>query len=194
MGQRIAIVQGHPDASPLRLGHALAEAYAQSAVAAGHHVERIDVARLDFPLLRTAEEWNTGALPDALREPQAILGRADHLMLLYPLWTGTVPAVLKGFLEQVLRPGFVSPGPAAGGAAPRGLRGKSARVVVTLGMPALLYRWFYCGHGVRAINRNVLGFCGVRPVRTTYIGGVGAENFDADKWLRTMSRLARRPE
>ncbi|MBI5766181.1 MAG: NAD(P)H-dependent oxidoreductase [Verrucomicrobia bacterium] len=192
MGRRITLIQGHPDASPSHLGHALADAYARGAAAAGHAVERIDVAHLEFPLLRTAEEWRSGALPESLREPQAALGRADHLVLIYPLWTGTVPAVLKGFFEQVLRPDFVSPDANAGGAGARGLKGKSARVVVTLGMPAFVYRWVYLAHGVAAINRNVFKFCGVRSVRTTYIGGVGADRFDGEKWLRRMSDLGRR--
>jgi len=53
MAQRITIIEGHPDPAGNRFCHALAEAYAQGARAAGLEVRRIDVARLGFPLLRT---------------------------------------------------------------------------------------------------------------------------------------------
>lgn len=192
MPQHITLIQGHPDPAPIHLGHALADAYAEGAKAAGHTVERIDVTRLDFPLLRTAEEWRSGPLPGSLRTPQAALGRANHLVLIYPLWTGAVPAVLKGFFEQVLRPDFVSPESKTEGKPAGGLRGKTARVIVTLGMPAFVYRWFYLAHGVAAINRNVFTFCGVKSVRTTYIGGVGGAKFDGAKWLGHMADLGRR--
>ncbi|MET0533537.1 MAG: NAD(P)H-dependent oxidoreductase [Steroidobacter sp.] len=53
-------------------------------------------------------------------------------------------------------------------------RGKSARVIVTMGMPAFVYRWFYRAHSVRSLRRNILKFVGFGSVRTTLIGGVGA--------------------
>jgi putative NADPH-quinone reductase len=57
MPRRVAIIHGHPDPGGKRLCHALADAYAQSAVSAGHEVTRIEVARLDFPVLRTQEDF-----------------------------------------------------------------------------------------------------------------------------------------
>jgi putative NADPH-quinone reductase len=67
MSRRIAIIQGHPDLRGDRYGHALARAYAEGATAAGHEVRTIDLARLEFPLLRSKEDWDSGAPPDAVR-------------------------------------------------------------------------------------------------------------------------------
>ena len=103
-------------------------------------MQRITVARLEYPLLRSEHDWQHGALPDALLPSQAALKWADHVVLFFPLWLGDMPALLKGYLEQVARPGFAF---GAGEGAPlrqRALRGRSARVIVTMGMPAALYR------------------------------------------------------
>lgn len=189
MNKRIAILQGNPDASVRHLGHALADAYAEGAAAAGHAIERIEIAQLDFPLLRTAIDWNSGLVPAGLREAQAAIGRADHLVLLFPLWGGTMPALTKGFLEQAMRPGFAFRFGAPGQPPSKGLAGKSARIVVTMGMPAFVYRWFYLAHGVRGVNRSLLRFCGIRPIRTTYIGAVEAKNFAGANWIAKLRAL-----
>jgi putative NADPH-quinone reductase len=194
MKKRLAIIQGHPGRELTHLGHALADAYAAGASAAGHEVERIEVGQLDFPVLRNAEDWKSGPLPEGLRAAQAAIGRAEHLVILFPLWTGTMPALLKAFLEHIVRPGFAfRPRPDGRGMAPA-LTGKSARVVVTMGMPALFFRWFYHAYGVRGLQRSILGFCGIKPVRSTYIGMVDGPGFKADKWLATLRELGRRAE
>jgi putative NADPH-quinone reductase len=191
MGKRIAIVQGHPSLQRTHLGHALAVAYDQGAITAGHEVRRIEVAQLDFPLLRSAEEWKSGPMPAGLREAQAAIGWADHLVLIFPLWTGTMPALFKGFLEQIARPGFAfRERPDGRGMAPA-FTGKSARIIVTMGMPALFFRWFYQAHGVRGLQRSILGFCGIKPIRTTYIGMVDAKSFKAEPWLAKLHKLGR---
>jgi putative NADPH-quinone reductase len=172
MARKIFIIQGHPDPAGGHFGHALADAYAAAARTGGHEVRRVAVAQLDFPLLRTAEEWDAGPVPEALRPVQADIAWADHVVLIFPLWLGTMPALVKAFLEQVMRPGFAFH--YRGGGLPRkGLTGKSARLVVTMGMPAFWYRWFFRAHGVRGLARNVLKFCGFNPVRETLIGFVG---------------------
>jgi putative NADPH-quinone reductase len=190
--KRILIVQGHPDAGAAHLGHALAEAYAQGARQAGCELRSVEVARLDFPLLRSQQEWEHGALPAGLRQAQQDVAWAQHIVFFFPLWLGDMPALLKAFLEQVARPGF------AFGSGPRtaftskGLRGRSARVVVTMGMPAFVYRWWFAAHSVRSLRRNVLNFVGIAPVATTLIGGVGQlAPARARSLLDSMRRLGR---
>lgn len=192
MGRRIALLQGHPSPDPTHLGHALADAYAGGAVAAGHEVRRIEIARLEFPLLRTAEDWNHGSLPPGLQDAQDAIGWAQHVVLVFPLWAGGMPAITRGFLEQVMRPSFAFRPVAGGPRMEAALKGRSARVLVTMGMPGFAYRWFYGAHGVRGIMRNLLGFCGLGPVRATYIGQVDARSFRAVRWIATMHELGRR--
>jgi len=187
--KRILIIQGHPDPAGGRFGHALAAAYAQAAQAAGHEVRAIDVAQLQFPLLRTAEEFEHGAVPADIAAAQEAIRWAGHVVLFFPLWLGTMPALLKAFLEQVFRPSFAFVYRDKG-FPQRLLLGRSARVVVTMGMPGFLYRWFFRAHGVRALTRSILSFSGIKPVRETLIGMVGApQPKQREAWLHRMAGL-----
>lgn len=193
--RRILIIQGHPDPQGVHFGHALAQAYADGATAAGHTVRQVEIARLDFPLLRSATDWEKGSTPAALQPVQDDIRWAQHLVLFFPLWMGDMPAYLKGFLEQVARPGFAFQPVAAGesGFGKKGLGGRSARVVVTMGMPALVYRYYFRAHSVRALERNVLGFVGIAPVHETLIGMVDRIDDKARAgWLAKLQALGRK--
>ncbi|MEK9803785.1 MAG: NAD(P)H-dependent oxidoreductase [Curvibacter sp.] len=195
--RRILILQGHPDPGARHLGHALAEAYASGARQAGHAVRVIEIAQLDFPVLRSQHEWEHTPLPAGLKTAQDEMAWAQHLVIFFPLWLGDMPALLKGFLEQVLRPGFAFTGDAAErGSHPythRGLKGRSARIVVTLGMPAWVYRWVFRARSVGLLKRNILGFVGISPVRDTLIGGVEQlGEAGARKWQERLLALGAR--
>ncbi|RZL96207.1 MAG: flavodoxin family protein [Variovorax sp.] len=192
MPKHILIIQGHPDGAAPHLCHALSEAYADGARSAGHEVESIDVGRLDFPLLRSKDEWDRGTLPKSLAAAQLAIQDADHLVFFFPLWLGGMPALLKGFLEQVMRHGIGLPteGPALSG---RPLRGRSARIVVTMGMPAFVYRWYFRAHSIKALKRSILGLLGIAPVRDTLIGSVEAlDGKRLTEWMRRLHGLGRR--
>ncbi len=188
---RILIVQGHPDPAGGHLCHALAQAYREGALAAGHEVRVIDVAQLDFPLLRTQAEWTDGALPAVLLPSQASIAWAQHLVFVFPLWMGDMPALLKAYFEQVARPGFAFDRSKGGGPlGQKALGGRSARIVVTMGMPALVYRYVFRAHSVKALERNILGFVGIAPIRETLVGQVDTLGADGvARWLRTLRRL-----
>lgn len=194
--RRILIIQGHPDASAPHLCHVLAQAYAEGARTAGHALRTVHVAGLDFPLLRSQREWEQGALPATLQAAQDDIAWAEHLVFFFPLWLGDMPALLKGFLEQVARPGFAFKTAVGQGDNPfalKGLKGRSARVVVTMGMPAFVYRWFFRAHSVRSLERNVLGFVGIAPVRESLVGGVEQlGEAGTRQWQRKMQGLGAR--
>jgi putative NADPH-quinone reductase len=191
--RRILIIQGHPDVTETHLGHALAHAYAGGATAAGHQVRTATPAQLDFPLLRSQREWEQSPVPAALQKAQDDIAWAQHLVLFFPLWLGDMPALLKGFLEQVARPGFAFRKGDGNPFGHKGLAGRSARVVVTMGMPALAYRFYFRAHSVKSLERNILGFVGIAPVNETLIGMVdGLDEDGRAKWLARMAALGRR--
>jgi hypothetical protein len=83
-GKPIAIIQGHPDASGQHVCDTLADEYAKGTEDGGHEVKRIDVARLDFPILRTKGEFEKGALPLSPGPAQEAISWADYLVLFRP--------------------------------------------------------------------------------------------------------------
>ncbi|KIF79837.1 NAD(P)H-dependent oxidoreductase [Noviherbaspirillum autotrophicum] len=193
MSKRILLIQGHPDNGQHHLCHALEDSYAAGASSAGHELRRIDVAALEFPLLRSQHEWEDGALPPGLADAQAAIKWAEHLVLFFPLWLGDMPALLKGFLEQVARPGFAFAREGRNNPLNnKGLTGRSARVVVTMGMPAAIYRWYFRAHSIKSLERNILGFVGIAPVNETLIGMAGDMKPEAvKKHLTKLERLGR---
>jgi putative NADPH-quinone reductase len=190
MSKQILVINGHPDSDPARFCHALAAAYSEAAAAAGHTAQIMHIAQLNFPLLRTRADWENGTpAPDILAAQQAIT-RAQHVVLVYPLWLGDMPALLTGFLEQVLRPGFaIKEG--ARTLSPGLLNGKSAHVIVTMGMPAFVYRLFFFAHSVKSLRRNILQFAGFGPIRHSLIGNIEGSRTARAKWLDRIREYAR---
>jgi putative NADPH-quinone reductase len=168
---RILVVDGHPDRGET-FCHALAQAYVSGARDGGHDTRFVRLADADFPLLRSAAEFQSPPTEAPIVSARDDILWAEHLVFVFPLWLGSAPALVRAFLEQVARAGFVAEvGPR--GWTPR-LKGRSARLIVTMGMPAFFYRLVFGAHGVKSIAQSILGFAGVRPVRETLIGGAEA--------------------
>jgi putative NADPH-quinone reductase len=184
--RKILIVDGHPDPDPARFVHALAAAYAKGAK--DHQVRHLKLAELDFPLLQRAADWMEGTPPASITSAQADITWADHLVILYPLWLGDVPALLKGFLEQVMRPGFALRYRDKG-FPEKLLKGRSAHIVVTMGMPAFFYKLFYGAHSVKSLERNILKFVGIKPTARMIMGGVEASAERRKDWLSELEAL-----
>jgi putative NADPH-quinone reductase len=190
MSTQVLLIQGHPDPAGGHFCHALAQAYADGAREAGHEVRMLDVAQLNFPLLRSQHAWTDEPLPPALAPAQEAIRWADHLVFFFPLWLGGMPALLKGFLEQVARPGFALARHAKNPMAAKLLKGRSARLVVTMGMPAAVYRYYFRAHSIKALERNILGFVGIAPIDETLIGMVeGIDDAARAQWLDKLREL-----
>ncbi len=189
--RRITIIQGHPDASRPHFCHGLVEAYREGAESMGHEVRIMDVGSISFPILRDPEAYYHQPVPDALGTVQETVQWANHIVIVFPLWMGTTPALLKGFFEQVFRPGFAYEN-REGGFPRKKLSGRSARIVITMGMPALAYRFYFRAHGLRNMKRGILGFVGFSPIRDTLIGGIESISDEKrQRWLARMRDLGR---
>jgi len=93
----------------------------------------------------------------------------------------------------VARPGCAFHDEGNGGFGKKGLSGRSARRVVTMGMPARVYRHFFRAHRIKSLERNVLGFVGIAPVHETRIGRVnGPDASVREKWLGKTRALGRK--
>ncbi|AAK22264.1 flavodoxin family protein [Caulobacter vibrioides] len=186
--RRILILVGHPDPAPERFCRALAEAYAQGAMEGGHEVRRADIGSMDIALLESQAAFQVDDAPQSIRDLRADIVWAEHLVLVFPLWLGGAPAKLKAALEQVCRGGF---GFEVG---PRGwsskLAGRSARMVLTMGMPSAIFRLVFGSHGLKAVTQGIFMLAGVKPRRASIIGGVEAIGAGGrSRWLKRMGHL-----
>ena len=171
MPRTICIIQGHPHGTGRHLCHALADAYAKGAASVGAQLSGLDVGQIAPTPLTDPADFATPP-GEAMLAAQQAVAEADHLVIIFPLWLGTMPAALKAFFEQLARAEFALSN--AGGRWPeRKLRGRSARIIVTMGMPATAYRLMFGAAGVRSLRNGILWMAGITPIRTTYIGEVG---------------------
>lgn len=188
---KVLVLDGHPDAQSLCRG--LADAYAEGARAGGHHVARLDLRALSFsPNLAHGYRARTELEPDLQAAQRAIL-EAEHLVWVFPTWWGGAPALLKGFLDRTLLPGFAFRYRDGSKRVDGLLAGRSARLLVTMDAPSWFDRFVYAGSSRRAMERAVLRFCGVRPVRTSVFDEVRyADEARRNTWTKAARTLGER--
>ncbi|WP_277760498.1 NAD(P)H-dependent oxidoreductase [Pseudomonas sp. A34-9] len=191
MGKRILLILGHP--SPTSLCAALADRYAQSALEAGHEVRQLRLGEMDFdPVLREGYQ-QLQALESDLSAAQSDILWAEHLTLVYPIWWGGIPALLKGFFDRVLLPGFAFKYRKGKAFPDKLLKGRTADLLVTMDTPPWYYRWVYRMPGLHEVRQATLEFCGIKPVRTLTFGPVlGSTEQQRQAWLQQAQAIAGR--
>jgi putative NADPH-quinone reductase len=186
--KRILIVVGNP----LRqtLCEALADEYAQGAERSGHRVTTVLLADLKFdPILREGYRREQKLEPD-LKAVAQELTACNHVVLIFPLWCGDMPALLKGFIERILQPDLIARHNTEGAMNWRLFSGKTAHIVMTMGMPVSIYRFWYGAHALKLLKNNILKFIGIRPVHQTLFGMVtSVASHKRTRWLKQMHRL-----
>jgi NAD(P)H dehydrogenase (quinone) len=184
--KRIAIIVGHARQSTFC--EALAESYAKGAQAAGHDAKIFVTSKMSFDPILHQGFAAVQPLEADLKAAHDEMLAADHLVLIFPLWLGTLPAILKGFLERVLQPDLVEP--SKQGKFVKILKGKSAHVIITMGMPGFIYRWWFGAHALKMLKRNILRFMGVGPIRSTIYGNIeGAGGARREQWLKEVESM-----
>lgn len=191
MGKRILVILGHP--SSASFCGALAERYVQAAQQAGHEVRQLRLGTLAFdPVLHEGYQ-QVQPLETDLLQAQADITWAEHLTLVYPIWWGGIPALLKGFFDRVLLPGFAfkyRPGKAF---PEKLLRGRTAHLLVTMDTPPWYYKWVYQMPGLHQVRTTTLAFCGIRPLKTLTFGPLlNSTPARQHAWLEQAARLASR--
>jgi putative NADPH-quinone reductase len=191
--RKIMIVVVHPQRNTLC--EVLSKAYQQAAQAAGHDTHLFVLADMTFdPILREGYRKVQALEPD-LDAAYKCLSDCDHLVLVFPLWCGDMPALMKGFIERVLQPDLIALQNTEHAMNWSIFKNKTARVVMTLGMPVSIYRFWYGAHALKLLSRNILNFIGIKPVRHTLFGMVGTSKPQTrEGWLEQMRRLGGRAE
>ena len=178
---RCLLILAHPRRDSLC--GALFDACADSARQAGVECRELILSEMRFdPDVHTVSPELQPLEPDLVRA-QRDIAWAEHLVFVYPTWWGTFPALLKGFLDRVMTPGFAFRH-VARDKWDKLLTGRSADLITTMDTPPLIYRFVYRAPGRQALARATLGYCGLRTARIEVFGPVVASSADQrSRWL-----------
>lgn len=188
----VLVVLGHPRTASYC--GSLARRYEEGASEAENDVRELVLAQLEFEPNVETECPTDQDLESDLIEAQRQIRWADHLVFVYPNWWGTMPALLKAFFDRAFTPGFAFSfyEDDEGAGHEKLLRGRTAELIVTMDMPAWVYRWIYREPGTNAIKRATLGFAGIRTTRVTPLGPVkDSTPARRRRWLEKATRLGR---
>ena len=191
MQKKIVIINGHPNKESFNFG--IAKAYKTGAEQSGAEVKEITIAKLNFnPNLEFGYQKRMKMEPDLLDSWEKIKW-ADHLVWVHPVWWGGLPAITKGFIDRVFLPGFAFQYRKNSMLWDKLLKGKTARIITTLDQPGWIYRLLFGRPSVNQLKKATLEFCGIRPVRVTYVGIIKtSDETKRDKWLEKIEKLGRK--
>lgn len=181
---KVLVINGHPRKGSF--SEALVNAYIQGARTAGTDVKKLTLYELSFNLNVTEFSPKNQRIEPAIQQAQEFISWADHLVFVYPTWWGTLPALLKGFIDRVFTEGFSFNHIEGGtGYAPL-LGGRTAQLITTMDSPYLVYQLIYRAPGHNAMRRATLEFCGFEMARTLSFGPVNKSTADErERWLIT---------
>lgn len=186
--KKIAVINGHP--FPGSYCQGLMNAYVEGAKASGAEVRTIELGRLNFNPNLMYGYSKRMELEEDLLAAQETMTWADHLVFVYPIWWGTMPAIMKGFFDRTFLPGFSYKTEPNSLIQTKLLKGKTGRLIVTMDSPHWYYKWVVKQAGHHIMKRSILGFCGVTPVRITELGPVKTSTAELrEKWLGKVRQL-----
>jgi Putative NADPH-quinone reductase (modulator of drug activity B) len=191
--KKILIINGHPDNESFCAD--LAASYKKGAELANADCKLVNLTDLNFDLnLHYGYKKRTELEPDLLAIQQDILD-ADHLVFVYPTWWGTYPALLKGFVDRVFLPKFAFQYRENSLLWDKLLKGKSARLIVTMDTPSWYYSLVYKNPGHNSMKKGILEFCGIKPVKITAFGPIkSSDDKKRQDWVNLVEKLGQKQQ
>lgn len=189
--KKIAIINGHPNKDSFNFG--VTEAYRLGASEAGAEVREIVIRDLNFnPNLQFGYQKRIELEPDLLKAWE-IIQWADHLVWVHPVWWGGFPAIMKGFIDRLFLPGMAYKYRENSVWWDKLLKGKTAHIITTLDQPGWYYRLFFGRPSVNQLRKSILEYCGVKPVKVTYVGIIrNSKDEQRTQWLRKVKELGKK--
>ena len=188
----ISIILAHPN--PGSINHAIASAAADTLRQNGHAVILHDLYQQHFPPLLSAAELQTNAkLDPPVAGHCTEIAAADGIIIVHPNWWGMPPAILKGWIDRVLRPEvayrFVTDDKGEG--VPVGLlKAKTAMVFNTANTPDERERDVFGDPLERLWKKCVFDLCGVKNVqRRTFSVVITSTPERRAQWLAEVRQI-----
>ena len=182
----ISVILAHPDRRSFN--HAIAQTVCRTLEQSGHQVRFHDLYAEGFdPLLTTSELNPRGQMPAELAVYCEQLQRSDGLVIVHPNWWGQPPAVMKGWIDRVLRPGVAyefQTGDSGEGVPVGLLRAKTAIVFNTSNTTPEREMLEFCDPLDKLWKKCVFEFCGVKNVvRETFSVVIVSTPEQRAEWL-----------
>ncbi|KFF11073.1 NAD(P)H-dependent oxidoreductase [Chryseobacterium soli] len=189
--KKIVIINGHPNRDSFNFG--LVKAYKEGALQSGAEVREITIADLQFdPNLQFGYQKRMELEPDLLKAWETIEW-ADHLVWIHPVWWGGLPARTKGFIDRLFLPGIAFKYRENSVWWDKLLKGKTGHIITTLDQPGWYYRLFYGRPSINQLKKSTLVFCGVEPVKVTYVGIIKTSDEEQrTRWLTKIKGLGQK--
>lgn len=188
MNKKILIINGHPDKESFSF--AIHDAYRKGTLATKAELKEIKIRELDFnPNLQFGYRKRT-ELEHDLIETQEKIKWANHIVWIYPVWWGSYPAIMKGFIDRVFLPGYAFQKREGSVWWDKYLTDKTSRVISTLDQPAWYYKWINRSPSHSSIKRLTCNFVGIQSVKFTTIGSLRlSKDSYRGKWLKKIEQL-----
>lgn len=165
--KNIVVINAHP--SGFSFCHALASKYIEVAKAAGFNIESIVLRDMQYDFNLKHGYLKRMELEPDLLEAWNKISAADHLVVIYPTWWGTMPANLKGFFDRLFLPGMAFKYRENSVWWDKLLAGKTAHIITTMDTPAWYYKIIYSNAGIKVLKNNILSFCGIKTKKVTIL-------------------------
>ena len=176
--KKILIINGHPARERITLNASLADAYAKGAEKSGYEIKQIALSTLAFdPILHEGYSKDQPLEPDLHMLREAMV-QAEHWVLVFPVWLGLPPALVKGFLERTITRGFAFEYQGNRPIALPVFKGKSVHIIIICGMPRFMYHWL-SGQPTSKALRTLFKLCGMKVTAITVCGSVAEHSPEA---------------
>lgn len=186
--KNVLIVTAHP--SKKNLTNGIAEVYKNEKEAQGNTVEIIALYKDTQLPFYTFEDAHSIEVSSDAKHYQDKVSSADEIVFIYPFWWGTMPAILKNWIDTVFTMGYAATYNEKG--RPVGLlQGRSVRIISTSGAPT----FFYCINGIRRANKKIwkqtiIEFCAMKFDGYHLFGGVDTSGKNVNKIFESVKKLA----
>ncbi len=190
MSKNILVLLGNSDSDTF--SGAIATTYETAAREAGHEVERVNIGELKFdPILHHGYKQIQELEPDLI-DLQDKFKAADHIVIVYPNWWCTMPAIVKGLFDRMWLPGFAFNFNKETKKLDKHLKGKTARVIVVAGTNSPFQTWWRYGDYTNEIQDGILGFAGIKTKVTSFGPCEKVSEGCKLKWMQKVEKLAKK--
>ncbi|NBD73914.1 flavodoxin family protein [Patescibacteria group bacterium] len=188
--KKVLIVLGHPDTDTYT--GELADTYERAAREAGHDISRFNLGEMHFdPILHRGYKEIQELEPDLVNLQNAWRW-CDHVVIVYPNWWNTMPALLKGMFDRMWLPGFAFNFNKQTKRVEQHLKGKTARVIIVAGTNSAFSTWWSVGDYSNEIRNGILRFSGHDPVCVSTFGpSEKVSDERREHWKEEVARLGK---